>query len=142
MAPNEKTLSELAQEYADAWIMNFLDQEQLKKLFLEAANEVYGWGDLTVHNRRYEQNPIDGCPVLVANDALVTENTPLTESDWVIIRPLAMYFAELETAKLLEASKNHNLEQHGRTSSEIENDIQQYRELLHKKSFSVDPITI
>ncbi|UOO89176.1 hypothetical protein LVJ82_17295 [Vitreoscilla massiliensis] len=137
----EKTITTLVAEYIDARVMNFLDESKLTALFIEAAAEVYGWGDLNNHNRHYQADS-NGCMELVAESIAITADFKLDESDCAIILPFAHLKAEKETALLLEASKNHGLEQHGRQSAEIELEISNYREMLHKKTFYVEPITI
>ena len=137
----EKTITAVVKEYIDARVMNFLDESKLLALFVEAAAEVYGWGDLKNHNRHYETDA-DGYKELVSDSVLITGDFKLDESDCAIILPFAHLKAEKETALLLEASKNHGLEQHGRQSAEIEMEISNYREMLHKKTFYVEPITI
>lgn len=136
---NGKSISELAATYITARQINFFSQEQIENLFLEAVNEAYGYGDL-VNGRVVTLD--DHCPLIINNAEIITAATVLNESAWAVIKPLAQLLVDLETARLQEATKNHGLEPFGRSTAEIENDINTYRAELPKKMFACPIVTI
>lgn len=136
---NGKSISELAATYITTRQINFFSQEQIENLFLEAVNEASGYGDLV--NGRVVTSE-DNCPVIIDNAKLITAATVLSESDWAVIKPLAQLLVDLETARLQEATKNHGLDPFGRSSAEIENDLNAYRAELPKKMFACPIVTI
>lgn len=137
---NGKTIKERAARYLVTRQLNFFDQERIENLFLEAANEAYGFGD--VADCQVIEYPKPNYPQIVSNDVQLTVDNVISESNWAVIKPLAHLFVELETAKLQEATKNHGLDPFGRSSAEIENDIMNYRNDLQKKMFACPILSI
>lgn len=136
---NGKSIKELAETYIIARQINFFTQQQIENLFIEAVNEAHGYGDI-VNGRKVEL--IDNCPQIINQSIQITPNTVLSESHWAVIKPLAQLLVDLETARLQEATKNHGLDPFGRSSAEIENDINMYRAELPKKMFATPIISI
>jgi hypothetical protein len=139
ISANGKSIAELATAYITARQLNFFNQEQIENLFLEAVNEAYGYGDI-VNGRKLDY--IDECPQIINHATRITIETVLSESQWAVIKPLAQLLVDLETARLQEATKNHGLEPFGRSTAEIENDINMYRAELPKKMFASPIVTI
>jgi len=75
-------------------------------------------------------------------DSPINDDTDLTTSEWALVRPLFLLYIERETALQFEASRSQNIEQFGRTSSEVESEISLYQEGLPKKAFSMRIINL
>lgn len=67
----------------------------------------------------------------------ITAGTPLSTSEWGIIRPLFILYVEKETALQLEASRGMGVDPYGRSSSEIASEIMQAEMELPHKAFCV-----
>ena len=65
--------------------------------------------------------------------------TVLTPSDWAIIRPLFILYCEREQALLLEASRVMGVDVFGRSSSEVQQDINTAESELPMKAF-IQPV--
>lgn len=86
-------------------------------------------------------------PRIVAGSPLepvdwVTEKTVISQSEWAIIRPLFLLYVEREQAIYLEASRSFGAEVFGRSSPEIQQDIDLYEERLPNLAFSQPVITV
>ena len=73
---------------------------------------------------------------------VVTEDFDLTMSEWGIIRPLFLLYVERETALNLEASRGMGVDVYGRSTSEIQSEIQQYESDMHLKAFCEPVISV
>lgn len=137
-----KTIQELAQAYTEDHVTNLLPVSQVAKLFLKAVAEYQARGNLAQEHQRIVKNDA-GVAQLVSEAVVIDESSVIHVSDWGVIKVLAELFCEKEGALLQEASKNHSHDPFGRNSSEIEADIQRYRdERLGKLAFSVLATTI
>ena len=67
---NGKTIKERAALYLATRQLNFFDQERIENLFLEAANEAYGFGD--VDDCQVIEYPKPNYPQIVSNDVQLT----------------------------------------------------------------------
>lgn len=65
----------------------------------------------------------------------ITAEHELTMSEWGIIRPLFLLYVEREAALNLEASRLMGVDVFGRSTSEIQSEIQQVEAEMHSKAF-------
>lgn len=72
----------------------------------------------------------------------IDENTPLSLSEWAIIKPLFVLYVEREQAAYLEASRTFGAEVFGRSVSEVSADIAQYQADMPKKAFFAEIMTV
>lgn len=72
----------------------------------------------------------------------ITEETPLTASEWSIIRPLFLLYVERETALQLEATRVMGADPFGRNSSEIAAEIQQVESEMADKAYVEPYLTV
>ena len=72
----------------------------------------------------------------------VTDSTPLSLSEFAVIRPLFLLYLERENAIQLEASRGMGVDPFGRQSSEVAMEIQQAEEALPLKAFFSPVVTI
>lgn len=72
----------------------------------------------------------------------ITEETPLTASEWSIIRPLFLLYVERETALQLEATRVMGADPFGRSSSEIAAEIQQVEGEMADKAYVEPYLTV
>lgn len=137
-----KTIADLAQAYTEDHLTNLLPVEQVVSLFLKAVAEYQARGNLKQERQRIVKND-EGVALLVSDEVVIDEASVIHVSDWGVIKVLAELFCEKESALLQEASRNHSHDPYGRNSSEVEADIQRYRdERLGKLAFSVMATTI
>ncbi|TDR30343.1 hypothetical protein [Hydromonas duriensis] len=107
------TLNELAQEYLASRLTSILDEHAITGFFVEATTEYAGWAQL--------QSLVDSANPVIDGQCVITL------SEWAVIKPLAYLLCEKETALMHELSKMMSHEPAGRSSSEIENDITNFR---------------
>ena len=85
---------------------------------------------------------------LEANDGVnpplpaIAANTVISYSEWALIKPLFMLMTELETSTQLEASRALGVDVFGRSSSEVQQEINQYQMELPQKAFLQTIITV
>ena len=85
---------------------------------------------------------------LEANDGVdpplpeIGANTVISYSEWALIKPLFMLYIELETSTQLEASRGLGVDVFGRSSSEVQQEINQYQMELPQKAFLQTIITV
>ena len=85
---------------------------------------------------------------LEANDGVdpplpaIATNTVISYSEWALIKPLFMLMTELETSTQLEASRALGVDVFGRSSSEVQQEINQYQMELPQKAFLQTIITV
>ena len=65
----------------------------------------------------------------------LTDATVVSPSDWAIIRPLFLLYCEREQALMLESSRVMGVDVFGRTSSEVQQDINTAEAELPQKAF-------
>lgn len=120
-------------EWATVWqsglATSLIDIDSAIKFIIEAANEYQAWGFI-----KASQNELF---------TSINSETDLTVSEWGVIKPLAYLLAEYETALMQEASRVASHEPYGRSSSEIAQDIANFRnEYMRKWAFYSAPETI
>ncbi|AEJ01290.1 MULTISPECIES: hypothetical protein [unclassified Nitrosomonas] len=124
----------------EALVDNFLMNERPDSIVLDpatvlakavAATEFYaGYANLEAN---------DGVdPPLPA----IAANTVISYSEWALIKPLFMLMTELETSTQLEASRALGVDVFGRSSSEVQQEINQYQMELPQKAFLQTIITV
>ena len=124
----------------EALVDNFLMNERPDSIVLDpatvlakavAATEFYaGYANLEAN---------DGVdPPLPA----IAASTVITYSEWALIKPLFMLMTELETSTQLEASRALGVDVFGRSSSEVQQEINQYQMELPQKAFLQTIITV
>lgn len=74
--------------------------------------------------------------------AEITPETDITSSEWAIIRPLFLLYAERENAIQLEASRGLGVDVYGRSVSEISSEISQLEADMPYKAFIIPIETI
>lgn len=127
-------------------ITSFLTQERPAGVMLEpaqvigqavAATVLYrGLALLDEHRTRLDADPL--AEPLAELDAA----TPLTDSEWALIRPLFLLYLERETCLLLEASRGLGVDVFGRSSSEIAGDIAMTETELAHRAFMVPIVSV
>ncbi|MFJ2989876.1 hypothetical protein ACIPF8_18570 [Collimonas sp. NPDC087041] len=69
-------------------------------------------------------------------------DTPLTQSEWAILRPLFILYVERENAVYLEASRSLGVDVYGRSASEIAQDIVQREADVQRLMFCMPIVTV
>ncbi|PFH07858.1 hypothetical protein BCF11_0205 [Collimonas sp. PA-H2] len=69
-------------------------------------------------------------------------DTPLTQSEWAIVRPLFILYVERENAVYLEASRSLGVDVYGRSASEIAQDIVQKETDVQRLMFCMPIVTV
>jgi len=88
-----------------------------------------------------------GFAMLRAHDGVATPpaidgTTPITTSEWALIRPLFLLYVERETAIQLEASRGMGADPFGRSSSEVASEITQIEAEMPRKAFFHPVVTV
>lgn len=88
-----------------------------------------------------------GYAVLRARDGVapapeIDEELDISESEWALIHPLFMLYAERETALQIEASRGMGIETFGRQVSEIAAEITQAESEMPRKAFYQPIVTV
>lgn len=108
-----------------------LEPEQVIAVAVAATLFYRGYALLDEHRARLDADP------LAEPLEEVDEMTPLSDSEWALIRPLFLLYLERETSLLLEASRGLGVDVFGRSSSEIAGDITtEQAELPHRAFLS------
>ena len=68
--------------------------------------------------------------------------TEISDSEWALIRPLFLLYAERETALQLEASRGMGIDPFGRAASEIAGDIAQAEAEMPHRAFCQPILTV
>lgn len=113
-----------------------LDPEQVTAQAVAAARLYRGFARLDEHWARLETDP--DAPELATIDA----TTPLSDSEWALIRPLFLLYLERETALMLEASRGLGVDVFGRSTSEIATDISMTEQEMAHRAFLFPAITV
>lgn len=106
----------------------FLDSDRVLGAAVAATRFYMGWA------------PLDSTATLTI--ASVTGTTDLSDGEWSIIAPLFRLYVERETAVVVEASRAVGLDAVGRSSSEIEGEIQQRETEMPQLAFVQVPFSI
>lgn len=131
-------INELAQDWLSGLVTELIDENQAEKFIIEATREYQAWGFLGVDNADFDDEQMWDFQA-----AQINGETDLSPSEWGVIAPLAKLFAERENALIQESSKLASHEPYGRSSSEIQQEIANYRnEYLRKWAFSMPFATI
>ncbi len=109
------TLKELAWRFSskERAVGNVLPPDDLLQQAITAAIFYAGYANLAARAGLEKPYPA------------IDMDTEITESEWVLIRPLFLLYIERETALQLEASRGMGVDVFGRSSSEIAGDIAQ-----------------
>lgn len=102
-----------------------LDEDTVTAQAIAATRIYAGYGGLKAFD--YEE-PDAGA---------ITAETPLSTSEWAVIRPLFVLYLEKETALQLEASRGMGVDPYGRSSSEIASEIMQAEQAMPLQAFCV-----
>lgn len=124
-------LSDLAQTFAmqERPAGNLLDDETVLAQAVAATRFYAGFAALRAHEGAWPVPDIDG-------------DTNITASEWALIRPLFMLYAERETALQLEASRGMGIDPFGRSASEISAEIAQAEADMPHRAFFQPIITV
>ncbi len=115
-------IHELAQDWLNGLVTELTDIHQVEKFIIEATKEYQAWGFLKVDNADFDE-----LHEWVFRAAAINRETDLTPSEWGVIKPLAELFIELENALIQESSRVASHEPYGRGSSEINQEITNFR---------------
>lgn len=124
-------LADLAQTFAtqERPAGNLLDDETVLAQAVAATRFYAGFAALRAHEGAAPVPDIDG-------------DTNITTSEWALIRPLFMLYAERETALQLEASRGMGIDPFGRSASEIAAEVAQAEADMPHRAFYQPIITV
>lgn len=124
-------LADLAQTFAtqERPAGNLLDDETVLAQAVAATRFYTGFAALRAHEGADPVPDIDG-------------DTNITTSEWALIRPLFMLYAERETALQLEASRGMGIDPFGRSASEIAAEIAQAEADMPRRAFFQPIVTV
>lgn len=135
---SNKTIEQWAILWLDGLSTSLIDTETAIKFIIDSALEYQAWGTLTSDHQAIND---DG--LLEKETQEITRNTLLTTSEWGVIKVLAGLFAERENALMQESSRVASHEPYGRSSSEVEQDILNFRnEHLKIQAFQMPIMTV
>jgi hypothetical protein len=126
------TLADLAQKFAtqERPAGNLLDDPTVLAQAVAATRFYAGYASIRSREAAVDPVPdIDG-------------TTEISDSEWALIRPLFMLYAERETALQLEASRGMGIDPFGRTASEIAADIVQVEAEMPHRAFCQPILTV
>lgn len=133
---SEKKISVLATEWQTGLATSLIDISTAEKFIIEAAVEYQAWGFLKV-----DKLSIDDDSQIEHSKSPINADTELTVSEWGVIKVLAGLFAERENALIQESSRVASHEPYGRSSSEVEQDIQNFRNEHFRRQVFCLPVT-
>lgn len=124
-------LADLAQTFAtqERPAGNLLDDDTVLAQAVAATRFYAGYATLRAHDGAGSAPVIDG-------------DTVITTSEWALIRPLFMLYAERETALQLEASRGMGIDPFGRSASEIAAEIAQAEADMPRRAFFQPILTV
>lgn len=124
-------LADLAQTFAtqERPAGNLLDGPSVLAQAVAATRLYAGYAELRAH-----------AGVSPAPD--VSGDTEISNSEWALIRPLFLLYAERETALQLEASRGMGIDPFGRSASEIAAEITQAEADMPHRAFFQPIITV
>lgn len=125
------TLGDLAQAFAtqERPAGNLLDDAAVLAQAIAAARFYAGYAQLRAHSG------VDPVPAIAGDTAITT-------SEWALVRPLFILYAERETALQLEASRGMGIDPYGRSASEIAADIAQAEADMPRRAFFQPIVTV
>ena len=94
-----------------------------------------GYADLREHIDRAAIDPL-------ALRQAVTVNTPVSYSEWAVIRPLFLLYVEREQATYIESTRGFGVDTFGRSVSEISTEISTLEAELARRAFSQPILTV
>ena len=112
-----------------------LDTDQVTALAVAAATFHHGFARMESAWVALEADP-EADP-----DIPIDAETPLTDSEWALIRPLFLLYIERETAMMLEASRGLGVDVFGRSTSEVATDITLMEQEMPKRAFLYPALT-
>ncbi|SFL23842.1 hypothetical protein SAMN05216302_10468 [Nitrosomonas aestuarii] len=126
-----KTLSDRVDEYLlqERSISNILDVEIALPMAVAATRFYAGYAAIESHA------DLDPAPA-------ISPDTEISNSEWSVIRPLFVLYTEKESAIQLEATGMLGVGMHGRSSSEVGQEITQIEMEMPKRAFVQDIITV
>jgi hypothetical protein len=161
MAEFSKTLKVLALLFCEKErpVGIVLDEETVLAQALAAARYCGGYGTFdallpaapiinSIVDVRDPWDPSSSYPRFPVLDNLyptsdfVELDTPLTQSEWAIVRPLFILYVERENAVYLEASRSLGVDVYGRSASEIAQDIVQKETDVQRLMFCMPIVTV
>ena len=161
MAEFSKTLTELAMLFLakERPVGIVLEEETVLAQVLAAARYCGGYGafdallpatasELTFPEASDPSESSSSYPRFPVPDNLypasdfVELDTPLTQSEWAIVRPLFILYVERENAVYLEASRSLGVDVYGRSASEIAQDIVQKEMDVQRLMFCMPIVTV
>lgn len=126
-----KSISDRVDEYLlqERSMSNILDVEIALPMAVAATRFYAGYADMESHA------DLDTVPAISAD-------TDISNSEWAVIRPLFILYAEKEAAMQLESAGMLGVGMYGRSSSEIGQEITQLEMEMPKRAFVQDVITV
>jgi hypothetical protein len=106
-----------------------IDTDVVTGCALQAVRHFCGYGELSAY-------------MGLDTDQSVSVVTPITDSEWSIIRPLFGLYVEREQAQTMEAAAVAGVRQFGRVSSEVESDIRTVEDAMQLAAFTPSVITV
>ena len=124
-------LTDLAKNFAEKErpAGNLLDEDTVLAQAVASARFYAGFAALVRHDGAGAVREIDG-------------DSDITLSEWALIRPLFLLYAERETALQLEASRGMGIDPFGRSASEISAEIAQYESDMPRRAFFQPIVTV
>lgn len=149
----------LAAFLAERPLGNILTDEQIERHLKNAVRFYCGWATLVNAPSAFQvaqtearlagadllfpepgqavHSPVDASNVLTG-----AQDFDLSPSEYALIWPLFRLYVEREDAIGLESSRSLGIEQYGRSTAEVEAAIVAYEEMLPKRAFMYEVITI
>lgn len=112
-----------------------LEPAQVEAQAVNATVFYAGYADMREYLDRMADDPL-------ASRALITVATPVSYSEWAIIRPLFLAYVERETAHYMEATRGFGVDVFGRSSSEVQQDINQLEAEMAHRAFACSVFTV
>ena len=112
-----------------------LEPEQVEAQAVNAVIFYAGFADLKEYLDRLELDP------LAARQA-VTINTPVSYSEWALLRPLFLLYVERDQALYIESTRGFGVDTFGRSTSEIAGEISALEADMARRAFSFPAFTV
>ena len=124
---------------------NMLHPPQVLALALAAVRKYLGYAELSAHRTQrleWEQARAFDPSLPKPTPAAINQELVVSASEWAIISELWHLYMEREQAKQLEATRSLGADTFGRSTSEIQADINQAHTDLPLRAFSFEIVTI
>jgi len=112
-----------------------LEPGQVEAQAVNAAIFLAGYADLREYLDRLALDPL-------AARTAITGSTPVSYSEWAIIRPLFLLYIERETAFYIESTRGFGVDVFGRSTSEVAGEIIALEAELPRRAFSQPIFTV